>query len=77
LKKFVLLAFLPAVFAGWAITEPGRYRGSEGLGASVGFIGIGLLAFFIAKRNGSHRPATWAGLIMTASVGLALLGRSQ
>lgn len=68
---------MPAVFAGWVITEPGRYRGSEGLGAGLGLLSIGLLTYFIARRNESRKPALWGGVALTACVGLALLGRGQ
>jgi len=75
--KFALAAFLPAYFAGWAIVEPGQYRGSEGLGAGLAFISIGLFAFFIAKRIESQRPAIWGAAALAGSIGLALLGQSQ
>ena len=72
--KFALAAFLPTYFVGWSIAEPGRYRGAEGLGAGFGFLAIGLIAFYVAKRKGSRRPSMWGTVVIAASFGLALLG---
>jgi hypothetical protein len=75
--KFALVAFLPAVFAGWAISAPGPHRGSEGIGAGLVFIGIGIVAASIAKRSNSPRPTLWAAVAFAASIGLAFLGQGQ
>jgi peptidoglycan/LPS O-acetylase OafA/YrhL len=75
--KFALAAFVPAYFAGYAIAEPGRYRATEGLGAGLGFLAIGLIIFYLAIRNGSPRPGLWGGAFMIATFGLAMLGSGQ
>jgi peptidoglycan/LPS O-acetylase OafA/YrhL len=75
--KFALAAFVPAFLAGYAVAEPGQYRASTGIGAGLAFLGAGLLAIYIARRNDSRHPFLWGTGVFIAFAGSALLGASN
>jgi hypothetical protein len=72
--KLGVIAFVPALFVSWLLQEPGPFRGAEAVGGAIPIIGAGLLAAYVATRQGSTAPNKWGAAAMACWALFMFLG---